>query len=42
MKWNWQQAGWPHFTYDEEALAEYYVQLMRQSGMQFGAVKHLR
>jgi Fic family protein len=41
MKWNWQQDGWPHFTYDGTALAETEAQLLHQAGMQIGAVKHL-
>lgn len=41
MKWNWQQDGWPHFTYRKEAVAEHETQLLHQSGMCLGAIKHL-
>lgn len=41
MKWNWQEDGWPHFTYDCTALAEAETQFLHRAGMQIGAVKHL-
>jgi len=41
MRWNWQQADWPHFTYDRARLQDFESQLMLGAGLLFGAVRHL-
>jgi Fic family protein len=41
MKWNWQQADWPHFRWDSAALAALEAQFLQQSGILIGSVKHL-
>ena len=41
MKWNWQQKDWPSFSYDTTKLLELEQQLLHQSGILFGAYKHL-
>jgi Fic family protein len=41
MIWNWQQADWPHFTYDSARLAEPDARLLLGAGLLFGAFKHL-
>lgn len=40
MAWNWQQKDWPHFDWDEDALAKAETQFLRQSGMLNGAIRH--
>lgn len=39
--WNWQQKGWPNFSYDEDALKEFEEQFLRNSGEHSGALKHI-
>lgn len=41
MIWNWQQADWPHFTYDRKALDSLEAQFLRLAGESLGAFKHL-
>jgi len=41
MKWNWQQEGWPNFTYDQSALQELEEQFLLNSGVLVGAFMHL-
>lgn len=41
MKWNWQQADWPCFTYDTDAMASLEADFLRQSGILIGAFRHL-
>jgi len=41
MKWNWQQPGWPDFTYDAGSLAEREKRFLLQSGDFLGAVRHI-
>ena len=41
MTWNWQQADWPHFTYDTPAVAELEARFLRESGIIIGAFRHL-
>ncbi|WP_338016772.1 Fic family protein [Oleomonas cavernae] len=40
--WNWQQADWPHFTYDAAALAPLEQQFLRLTGEFVGVFRHLR
>lgn len=41
MPWNWQQADWPNFSYDGAKLAKLEDHLLYESGLLFGAFKHL-
>lgn len=41
MTWNWQQADWPHFTYDEAAIAPLEADFLRESGILIGTFRHL-
>lgn len=41
MTWNWQQEGWPAFTYEREALAQDETRFLHEAGIVHGAVKHL-
>jgi len=41
MPWNWQQPGWPNFTYDAAALDPLERQFLRGSGEAFGVIKHV-
>ncbi len=41
MIWNWQQADWPHFTYDRKALDSLEAQFLRLAGESLGAFKHV-
>ena len=41
MGWNWQQADWPHFTHDSEALRDLEAAFQHRSGVLQGALKHL-
>jgi Fic family protein len=41
MKWNWQQANWPHFSYDPAKIDESEKRLLLGAGLLFGAFKHL-
>ena len=41
MTWNWQQAGWPTFSYDPAALEPLERQFLLHSGEFFGVFKHV-
>jgi len=41
MKWNWQQADWPNFSYDPTKIEESEKRLLLAAGLLFGAFKHL-
>ena len=41
MTWNWQQPGWPTFTYDPAALEPLERQFLLHSGEFFGVFKHV-
>jgi Fic family protein len=41
MIWNWQQKNWPQFTYNAKLLAEFEKRLLLETGVSFGAIKHL-
>lgn len=42
MKWNWQQADWPHFSYNPAKIDASEKRLLLGAGLVFGAFKHLR
>ena len=41
MVWNWQQTGWPAFTWDVAALQPLEQQFLLRSGESLAAVKHI-
>ena len=41
MPWNWQQPGWPNFTYDSNALEPLEQRFLVQSGEFVGASRHI-
>lgn len=41
FKWNWQQKGWPNFTYNEAALKDLEYQFVQTSGIAMGSIKHI-
>jgi Fic family protein len=41
MDWNWEQAGWPIFTYDSKALEALERQFLLGSGELVGAFRHV-
>jgi Fic family protein len=41
MRWNWQQADWPNFTYDKAALAPLEARFLQGSGEFIGAFRHI-
>ena len=41
MRWNWQQKNWPNFSYDKEKLDVLEAKFLLQSGLFFGAYKHI-
>lgn len=41
MKWNWQQEGWPEFTYDFDVLAPLEAKFLTASGVLLGTCNHL-
>jgi Fic family protein len=41
MPWNWQQADWPHFTYDGQALDPLERQFLLRSGELLGVFRHV-
>lgn len=41
MKWNWEQPGWPEFTFDPKVLEELEHQFLLRSGEFIGAFKHI-
>ncbi len=42
MRWNWQQKNWPNFSYDKEKLDVLEAKFLLQSGLFFGAYKHIK
>ena len=42
MPWNWNQPGWPNFSYDSAALEPLERELLLRSGEFIGAYKHVR
>ena len=42
MTWNWEQPGWPNFTWDDARLRKAEDRFLLCSGMFAGAVKHLK
>jgi Fic family protein len=40
MKWNWEQANWPEFSWDSAAMAALELQFSHQSGVLIGSTKH--
>lgn len=41
MTWNWQQPDWPQFRYDRHRLEAWEARLLHESGVVFGAFRHL-
>jgi Fic family protein len=41
MNWNWEQPGWPEFTFERNALRELEQQFLLSSGEFVGALKHI-
>jgi Fic family protein len=41
MKWNWEQPGWPEFSYDPAAIEPLERQFLLHSGEFIGACKHV-
>ena len=41
MTWNWQQADWPHFTYDKKALEPLESEFLLRSGEFLGVFRHV-
>ena len=41
MRWNWQQADWPKFTWNDSRLSRAEEQFLLGSGVFLGTVKHL-
>jgi Fic family protein len=41
MKWNWQQPDWPNFSYQITQIDEYEKRLLFNTGLSFGAFKHV-
>src|SRR5438128_9658105 len=41
MAWNWEQSGWPEFTYDSAALEPLERQFLLRSGEFVGAFRHV-
>ena len=41
MKWNWQQPGWPNFSWDATRLRKAEEHFLTGTGLFAGAVKHL-
>lgn len=41
MLWNWQQADWPHFTWNDSRLAKAEERFLLGAGIFLGTVKHL-
>lgn len=41
MKWNWQQPGWPDFTWNPTLLEKAEAQFLLEAGTYTGTVKHL-
>lgn len=41
MQWNWQQSGWPDFTWEKSALREAEREFLLGAGALVGIVRHL-
>ncbi len=41
MRWNWQQADWPDFRWEEKVFAKAEAAFLRGSGILIGSAKHL-
>lgn len=41
IMWNWQQANWPRFSYDEKLLHALEEEFIHQAGYMKGCIKHL-
>ncbi len=41
MTWNWQQADWPHFSYDRQALEPLESEFLLRSGEFLGVFRHV-
>ncbi|EKD77264.1 MAG: hypothetical protein ACD_42C00408G0009 [uncultured bacterium] len=41
MKWNWQHARWPQFTYDQRSMQLLENQLLQQAGVLLGSLNYL-
>ena len=41
MKWNWQQADWPRFSWDKNLLRKAEEEFLVGSGVFIGTVRHL-
>lgn len=41
MTWNWQQADWPNFSWDEDLLRRAEEEFLKGSGLFAGSVRHL-
>lgn len=41
MAWNWEQADWPHFTYDKKALEQLESEFLLRSGEFLGVFRHV-
>ena len=41
MKWNWQQSGWPEFTFEGSKLETYEGEFLHRAGVLLGAMKHI-
>ncbi|MER8947205.1 Fic family protein [Mesorhizobium sp. M0959] len=41
MVWNWEQADWPHFTYDKKALEPLESEFLLRSGEFLGVFRHV-
>ncbi len=39
--WNWQQPDWPHFSYENSAIAHLETQFLHQAGILVGVTKHV-
>jgi len=40
-KWNWQQADWPNFSFDNERLVSLENEYAKESGISLGVMRHL-
>jgi Fic family protein len=40
-KWNWQQADWPNFSFDNERLGSLENEYAKESGISLGVMRHL-
>ena len=41
MSWNWQQSGWPNFSWDQALLGKAEAQFLRGGGLLAGIARHL-